>query len=114
MNRFLLKTRTTARPKLAVRRCPVCGYCYRDFRRSSFLGCAHCYGFFRTPLHRYLNRMHGPLLHRGKYPVRFRSGRRRLREVELLRVKLLEALERKDYAAAVEIRRAIEAICFPS
>jgi protein arginine kinase activator len=89
------------------RRCPACGYTYRELAESGRLGCDQCYQVFQTDLMPLVQRLHGRVEHRGKVPKR---GARKLamrREVDALRARLADAIQREAFEEAAALRDQI-------
>ncbi len=56
--------------------CPFCGMTAEDYRRSSRLGCAHCYDHFASPLGPVIRDMQPGATHVGKVPADFPKNAR--------------------------------------
>ncbi|NLW10364.1 MAG: hypothetical protein GX036_11000 [Firmicutes bacterium] len=91
------------------RGCPVCGLTFSDFRRIGRLGCGDCYTEFGTGLDPLLRRIHGSTVHNGKAPKRTGGAIRVKKEIEQLRKKLKEAIQREAYEEAAKLRDEIRA-----
>ncbi len=91
--------------------CESCGASFAEFRESSLLGCADCYGAFEGPLSALMERAHeGGTHHAGKVPRRAGVGERRQVAMRLLRRRLEDAVQSEDYETAAQIRDEIEGL----
>lgn len=90
-------------------KCPSCGLTFTDFRQIGRLGCSDCYAGFGSSLDPLLRRIHGSTAHTGKVPKRAGGRIRVKKEIELLRKKLQEAVQREAYEEAAKIRDEIRA-----
>ncbi|AEJ38476.1 UvrB/UvrC protein [Sulfobacillus acidophilus TPY] len=96
------------RGRLDDRRCSACGYTYQEFAETGRLGCDQCYRTFHGDLMPLIQRIQGRAEHRGKFP---RRGARDLawrREVEALRERLQDAIQREAFEEAAQIRDQIK------
>ncbi|NMP22153.1 UvrB/UvrC motif-containing protein [Sulfobacillus harzensis] len=89
------------------RSCPHCGYTYRQFAESGRLGCDRCYEAFKEELGPLVLRLHGRAEHRGKLPRRGAKHLAAVRELERLRQKMADAIQREAFEEAAEIRDQI-------
>lgn len=88
-------------------RCPQCGLSFDAFRKSSKLGCAHCYAAFRIQLHPLLMRLHGRTQHHGRIPERADSRLKQNAKLEQLRREMEIAVACEDFEQAAVLRDAI-------
>lgn len=90
-----------------AKNCTYCGYSYREFAETGRLGCARCYETFKNELNPLILRLHGRVEHRGKLP---RRGARHLetkRELEGLRQRMADAIQREAFEEAAQLRDQI-------
>ena len=90
--------------------CPECGTTYEEFRKSGFVGCAHCYSEFREPMLRILQKVHGSVHHTGKLPDAGKGGMSLKITLEGLKNRLSRAIEEEEYEQAAQIRDKIRSI----
>lgn len=90
-------------------KCSFCGLTFPDFRQIGRLGCSDCYAGFSSNLDPLLRRIHGSTVHTGKVPKRAGGQIRVKKEIEMLRKKLQEAVQREAYEEAAKIRDEIRA-----
>ncbi len=90
----------------AQRSCPVCHMRGSDFRKTSRLGCEHCYETFADELAPMVETMHRASQHRGKTPEHEKTRA----EIETLQASLMKAIQRQAFEEAAEIRDAIKAL----
>lgn len=98
------------RAAVDARRCPHCGYTYREFAESGRLGCDRCYETFQSELNPLVLRLHGRVQHRGKFPARGAKKLNARRELERLRELMADAINREAFEEAAEIRDQIRRI----
>ncbi len=96
-------------PTVHLEKCSFCGLTFPDFRQIGRLGCSGCYTVFGANLDPLLRRIHGSTVHTGKVPKRAGGRIRVKKEIEMLRKKLQEAIEREAYEEAAKIRDEIRA-----
>jgi protein arginine kinase activator len=94
--------------KKSLRKCPTCGLTFTDFMNIGLMGCANCYETFKDNLDPLLRRIHGSTVHIGKVPKRTGGQVRVRKEIEQLRRKLQEAVNREAYEEAAKIRDEIK------
>ena len=92
--------------KIRVGKCPNCGYSYKEFKEYSFLGCPECYRYFSPLIEKYLSKIHGSLIHKGKFPSSFKKKRKN-RNLVKLESELKSAIRKKDYRRIKEIKSKI-------
>jgi len=86
----------------------VCGVCHMrscDFRKTSRLGCAHCYEAFRPELAPMIESMHHGLRHTGKVPAGEAAGL----EAAALRDALETAVHEQRFEDAAVLRDRLRA-----
>jgi protein arginine kinase activator len=89
--------------------CPDCGITYAEFRNQGRLGCPHDYEVFAEPLAEVLERVHGAMEHRGKWPSQVGADLANQRQMMQLRRRLQEAVEGEQYEEAARLRDQIKA-----
>ncbi len=92
----------------ADKACPHCRMRLEDFRKSSRLGCQHCYEAFAAELEPLLDAMHRGAQHIGKQPAGAGPGAAPAAASLLeLRQELQAAVQAENYEAAARIRDRI-------
>jgi protein arginine kinase activator len=86
--------------------CPVCHMRGSDFRKTSRLGCEHCYETFADELVPMIETMHRSFQHRGKTPAHEQTRV----QIALLQARLRNAVERQAFEEAAGIRDEIKAL----
>ncbi|MDD5347308.1 MAG: UvrB/UvrC motif-containing protein [Candidatus Omnitrophica bacterium] len=98
--------------ELSVAKCPNCGLTYKDFKKIGRLGCGECYATFKKFLQPLLKRIHGSSTHCGKCPVPVKTaagkGPRKKTDIQELRCRLQDAVQREAYEEAARIRDQIK------
>lgn len=96
--------------------CPVCKTSYEDFIEDSCFGCADCYSVFDVLIHDNITKLQGSSSHKGKKPnhemesevlVKGQKDHPSLsteEEIEILELRLREALRQEEYEIAAECR----------
>ncbi len=112
--------------------CPACGLSYEDFRKFGRFGCAKCYVAFTAHLKALLKKIHGSNVHLGKKlvmdapggTVKLSAGSGKEKatadaapavsekmilsvNVETLRLKMRQAIEKEDFESAAVLRDQI-------
>lgn len=90
--------------------CPVCGIKYSRFRETGRFGCGSCYKTFGDRLIPLFRRIHGNINHTGKIPGRAGVRLKAVREMEILKTELTNAIKNEEYEKAAEIRDKIRAL----
>lgn len=88
-------------------KCDNCGMSYEDFKKIGRLGCGECYTTFRRNLVPLLKRIHGSTQHLGKVPLKIVKEAKRKSEIDILREKLQEAIQKEEFEEAAELRDKI-------
>jgi protein arginine kinase activator len=93
--------------------CPNCGLTYEEFRKTSNLGCSHCYRAFRRNLNFVIKNVQGSTAHKGKYPKI--NGKLLFSKKKILELKklLAKSVEEEEYEQAARLRdeiRGLEAL----
>ncbi len=93
-----------------VQKCPVCSMTYDEFKKGGKLGCSSCYEAFGKGIKNTLRNIHGSDEHKGKIPNK--SGGEMLikREIEGLRKKLAQAVEKEEFEEAARLRDEIKSL----
>lgn len=92
-------------------RCEKCGLTYRDFTRIGRFGCSNCYETFNDRLDPILKRVHsGNTLHAGKIPKRIGGTLHLKKEMDVLKQRLKEYVQKEEFESAAETRDKIRAL----
>ncbi len=88
-------------------KCLNCAMTYKDFKKIGRFGCSQCYGAFKKYIPSLLKRIHGSTKYIGEIPTteEYQVVRDELQE---LRKKLQELVEREQYEEAAKIRDKIK------
>ena len=89
-------------------KCPACGFCQADFKKTGRLGCATCYETFAEGLDSLLKAMHKGTAHVGKVPARLERALRFNAQMKTLQGELDQAIADENYENAAEIRDRIK------
>ena len=84
--------------------CEKCGMTYRQFSKKGLFGCSSCYDTFSERLDPLAQRIHGSSEHKGKVPQRRGGDLRIKREIDKLKTRMQEAVEKENFEKAAEIR----------
>ena len=88
--------------------CSKCGMTYSQFAKKGKFGCAHCYKTFEAKLDPIFRRVHGGnTTHTGKIPKRIGGNIHTRRQLEQLKKKLQQHIEREEFEQAAEVRDRI-------
>jgi protein arginine kinase activator len=90
--------------------CPNCKSSYSKIAELGRVACSECYRHFSSYLEPALRKIHGTNLHRGKIPRQMGASFRINRELDDLKMKLRQAVEKEEYEKAAEIRDRIKAL----
>lgn len=91
--------------------CPNCGKTLEEFRRSGLLGCAQCYGVFRTEVLAAVKKVQGRTLHTGRAPAPDAKKKYVLViEQDMLYESLAQALREGRYAEADRMQERLKEI----
>ncbi len=105
--------------KLKSIACPTCGKTYGEYQEDGLLGCSDCYEAFSTQVSSHVMSIQGADTHNGKKnqkgkkraakkPVTPETTRlTREEEIDILKMKIEEALSIEDYESAAKIRDEI-------
>jgi len=89
-------------------KCANCGLTYDNFRKMGRHGCSECYYSFRKHLVPLLKKIHGTAQHMGKSPRILAKTKSRSLQLEELREKLRQAIEKEEFEEAARIRDEIK------
>ena len=89
-------------------KCSNCGLSYKDFKKSGRLGCSECYSNFKKYLLPLLKRIHGSLRHVGKSPSKMATKAKRKIQLNELRKRLHESIEKEEFEEAARLRDKIK------
>lgn len=88
-------------------KCGNCGMSYKDFRKVGRLGCSECYSAFRKNLAPLLKRIHGATQHVGTAPPRLARELKKKSELDELKEKLQQAIQKEEFEEAAKLRDRI-------
>jgi protein arginine kinase activator len=87
--------------------CEKCGVTEEEFAKKGLFGCGDCYLNYEEKVMPLLRRIHGNTRHVGKVPER-KGGRARLvKEIEVMKRQLKEAVGREEFERAAQLRDTI-------
>lgn len=90
--------------------CPNCKTPYRRIVESGYVGCSECYQHFNSYLEPVLRNIHGSSRHHGKIPKRLGGAYVLKRQIEELKRKLKQEVEKEQYEEAARLRDEIKAL----
>lgn len=91
--------------------CPKCHMTYQRFTQIGRLGCAHCYEAFADNLNPVLRRLHsGNMEHHGKIPKRIGGNLHLQKELDELKQKLQQHIQKEEFEEAAKDRDRIRMI----
>lgn len=92
--------------------CNNCHMTYKEFLQKGRFGCSSCYRSFNSQLGRTLKGIQGSEVHTGKRPKGYVTQTDRIlndiSEVEVLSIKLQEAIEKEEFEEAARLRDLIK------
>ncbi|MBM7624991.1 UvrB/UvrC motif-containing protein [Sporohalobacter salinus] len=88
--------------------CENCGLNYAEFSRQGKLGCSECYIEFENRINKLLKKIHGNNRHTGKVPKRTGGVIRTRKEIQQLREKMQDAVQKEEFEEAAKLRDAIK------
>jgi protein arginine kinase activator len=88
--------------------CPRCGYTFDKFKKSGKMGCSECFVAFSKQIRVLMHKMFGSIQHRGKYPLKLQAYKMYMDDIQTLKIKLDEALNKEDYEEAAVLRDKIK------
>jgi protein arginine kinase activator len=97
-------------PRGAERKCPLCGAGYAELAAVGKVGCPACYTAFSDELSDVIRAVHGRREHRGRLSAGYRARQDRLSRLEVLRLKLKQAIEAEEYELAAGLRDEIRSL----
>lgn len=89
--------------------CEKCGMTLREMKSAGKVGCAQCYNTFEAQMEAIIKNVQAGNSHTGKIPKRA-SHIYINREINVLRRKLVRAIESENYEEAATIRDAIKSL----
>lgn len=87
--------------------CKECGMSYAQFSKMGRFGCSSCYDYFSVRLDPLLRRIHGNTAHVGKIPRRAGQHLHTRKQLEQLKARLAQAVQREEFEKAAQIRDEI-------
>lgn len=97
--------------EVEVLKCKTCGSTYSDFRNTGKFGCANCYETFGDELDSVLKRLHGNNRHvQGERKKVVAKTNTVENEIEDLKMKLKECIQKEEYEEAAKLRDKIKEI----
>ncbi|WP_459503707.1 UvrB/UvrC motif-containing protein [Bacillus sp. C1] len=94
-----------------VLRCPACSMTYEQFVKVGRFGCTSCYETFKEQITPMLKRLHGGhTQHFGKIPKRMGGNIHLKKELDELKLKLNEYVQKEEFEEAAHIRDQIRSI----
>lgn len=88
--------------------CPQCEISFSQVTQAGKLGCSMCYQTFRDQLEPLIRRIHGGGQHVGKIPARRGKTLREKVEIQKLKEKLQQLVQKEDFEGAVLVRDEIK------
>lgn len=99
---------TISQPYTQTLRCNTCGLTYTQFSRSGRFGCANCYSTFGERLEPLFRKVHsGNVVHYGKIPRRSGSLIQMRRELQELKHRLQQSIQKEEFESAAKLRDQI-------
>lgn len=89
------------------KKCEKCGVSEEQFAKKGLLGCGDCYPIFEGKMLLLLRRIHGNTRHTGKVPERTGGRARLVKEIEVIKRQLKEAISREEFERAAQLRDSI-------
>lgn len=98
--------------------CPSCKMSYQEFIDQGIFGCEVCYQVFEPLIRDNIEKLQGNVVHNGKVPIYNKNLKEAnlktkkitpKEQVEILEIKLKEAIEYEDYEEAAKLRDEIKA-----
>ena len=87
--------------------CEKCGISEKQFAKQGLLGCGDCYSHFEEKMAPLLRRIHGNTRHVGKVPERSGGRAKLVKEIEVAKRQLKEAVGREEFEKAAQLRDTI-------
>lgn len=87
--------------------CPQCGCTLSEITQAGKLGCSACYQKFESQLEPLLRKIHGGGRHVGKIPTRQGTAIRGKVEIQKLKEKLQQLVQKEEFETAAVIRDQI-------
>lgn len=99
---------TIGAPYTQSLRCNHCGLTYAQFSRSGRFGCANCYSTFGERLEPLFRKVHGGnAIHYGKIPKRTGGLIQLRRQLQELKFRLQQSIQREEFELAAQLRDQI-------
>lgn len=93
--------------KQSEKTCPGCGSTYSRFKSTGRVGCSRCYETFKDQLYPLIRRIQGRVEHQGKIPSNAAEDLKLKKEMNALKIKLRDAIEKEEFEVAAELRDKI-------
>lgn len=87
--------------------CPECKTPFSEYTKTSLLGCAHCYKYFRELIIPAIKKYQFNLQHVGKYPVNTSVEANSRKRLNLLEKELHEEVLKENFEKAAILRDEI-------
>lgn len=87
--------------------CEKCGVSEEQFAKKGLLGCGDCYPRFEEKMLPLLRRIHGNTRHTGKVPERTGGRARLVKDIEVIKRQLKEAISQEEFECAAQFRDTI-------
>lgn len=92
------------------KKCKLCGSSFRDIVNTGKVGCAHCYEVFYDEIIPSIHKIHGNTKHIGRMSASENSKSKFVNEVDELKLKLAQAIEKQEFEEAAKLRDKIKGI----
>ena len=90
------------------KKCPVCGNCWEDIKRTGKFGCSECYKTFYEGAKSSLRQIHSATEHNGKIPSKSGAEVKAKRRLQELKTQLKEAVDQENYELAAKLHSEIK------
>lgn len=90
--------------------CSHCGMTINEFKNTGRLGCANCYITFEDQLIPIIKKVQGSTEHTGKAPAKMDKKFSKRRQIDLLKEKINDAIQKEDYEQAAVLRDQIKSL----
>lgn len=90
--------------------CSHCGMTVNEFKSTGRLGCANCYATFEAQILPIIKKVQGSAEHTGKAPAGMDRKFNKRRQIELLKEKINDAIQKEDYEQAAVLRDQIKSL----
>ncbi len=92
------------------KKCPVCGSCWEDIKRSGKFGCGECYNTFYEGAKATLKQIHSTNENKGKIPSKSGAEVKAKRRLADLKAQLKNAVDQENYELAAKLHVEIKEI----